>query len=180
MPPQKVHEPTFPWFGLSGPLLKLACDCGNGGQLEAQKEEIIYLNEQRQKETFPLLVKRLKVTKTWGAANGGLRNGGLRKSEEIEEKGPFPPFSGFSRCCSGPLEKGEKEGRPDTPLAPICYTPICGSPKKATFWSQSDSKWLLGAQNVTSWSLLSLFIKRGKSLFESLLSQMHDFSFLGL
>ena len=25
-----------------------------------------------------------------------------------EEKGLFLPFSGFSRCCSGPLEKGEK------------------------------------------------------------------------
>ena len=46
-----------------------------------------------------------------------------------EEKRPFPPFSGFSRCCSGPTEKGEKaekgqkrpvladfqEGWPDTP-----------------------------------------------------------------
>ena len=25
-----------------------------------------------------------------------------------EEKGLFPPFSGFSRCSSGPPEKGEK------------------------------------------------------------------------
>ena len=25
-----------------------------------------------------------------------------------EEKGPFPPFSGFSRCSSHPPEKGEK------------------------------------------------------------------------
>ena len=46
-----------------------------------------------------------------------------------EEKGLFPPFSGFSRCSSGPpkrakkAEKGRKrpisadfrEGRPDTP-----------------------------------------------------------------
>ena len=40
-----------------------------------------------------------------------------------EEKGLFPPFSGFPRCSSHLLEKGKKrpiladfqEGRPDTP-----------------------------------------------------------------
>ena len=41
---------------------------------------------------------------SWGAANGGLRNGGL----SIWGKGLFPALSGFSRCSSDPLEKGEK------------------------------------------------------------------------
>ena len=59
-----------------------------------------------------------------------------------EEKGLFPPFSGFPRRSSGTLEKGEKgrngqikadfsrfpgrEGR--HPETTGCYTPICGSP----------------------------------------------------
>ena len=65
-----------------------------------------------------------KLSGGWSAANGGLRDGSLRKSEDI--RGKVPPFSGFPRCSSHPPEKGEKgwkrailadfqEGRPDTP-----------------------------------------------------------------
>ena len=64
--------------------------------------------------------------RVWGAANGGLRDGGLRKSEE---KGLFPPFLDFPgalqplRKRAKKAEKGRKrpisadfrEGRPDTP-----------------------------------------------------------------
>ena len=48
------------------------------------------------------------LTPVWSAANGGLRDGGLSNSEDVSGKRPFPPFSGFSRCSSGPPEKGEK------------------------------------------------------------------------
>ena len=41
----------------------------------------------------------------WSAANGGLRDGRLRKSEDIWGK---RPFSWFPWCCSRPPEKGEK------------------------------------------------------------------------
>ena len=65
----------------------------------------------------------------WSAANGSLRDGGLRNPRISEEKHLFPPFSGFRRCSSHPPEKGEKgrkrakkadfgrfqEGRPVTP-----------------------------------------------------------------
>ena len=52
---------------------------------------------------------------------------GVEGNPRISEgKGLFPPLSGFSRCSSGPPEKGKKgrkrakkadfrEGRPDTP-----------------------------------------------------------------
>ena len=65
-----------------------------------------------------------------------------------EEKGLFPPFSGFPNVF-GPSgrekrpKRGEKgrlrrfPGRADRhPLSPICYTPICGSPTQ-TFWETS-------------------------------------------
>ena len=31
--------------------------------------------------------------------------------------------------CKSLISADLQEGRPDTPQAPICYTPICGSPK---------------------------------------------------
>ena len=45
----------------------------------------------------------LLACKNWSVANGGLRDGGLRKSEE---KGIFPPFSGFPKCYSHGVTNG--------------------------------------------------------------------------
>ena len=49
----------------------------------------------------------------WGAANGGLRDGGSAYLRISEEKGPFPQFSGFPTRSSDPPEKGEtgRKGR---------------------------------------------------------------------
>ena len=44
----------------------------------------------------------------WSVANGGLRDGGLSKSEDIRGKKPFPPVFRIFRCSSHPLEKAEK------------------------------------------------------------------------
>ena len=77
-------------------------------------------------EFFWKALSDASMLKNWSAANGGLRDGGLSKSEDIWGKRPFPPFSEFSRCSSHPPEKGKKgrkrrkradfwKGRPDTP-----------------------------------------------------------------
>ena len=62
----------------------------------------------------------------WGAANGGLRDGGLSKSEEICGKRPFSPVFWIFQVLSGLSGKGEKvfperEGR--HPLKPPFVTP---------------------------------------------------------
>ena len=69
----------------------------------------------------------------WSTADGGLRDGGLSISEE---KGRFPPFSGFPRCCSGPPEDGDrqqkaKEARKggQTPLNPLLSRSHLRQPK---------------------------------------------------
>ena len=90
----------------------------------------------------------------WSAANGGLRDGGLRNLMVSEEKGLFPPFSGFRRCSSQRPKKAEKgrnrpisadsqEGWPGTPLATICYTPMCGS-RNSSSSSSSSSRLVVG------------------------------------
>ena len=64
----------------------------------------------RSESVFPEsgVVPRLLRTYNWGAANGGLRDGVYANLRISEEKGLFPPFSGFPRCSSYPPEKGEK------------------------------------------------------------------------
>ena len=59
----------------------------------------------------------------WGAANGGLRDGGLSKSEDMRKKVFFFRFLDFPGAQGEKAEKGRKraisadfqEGRPDSP-----------------------------------------------------------------
>ena len=76
-------------------------------------------------------------TISWSAANGGLRDGGLRKSEDIWRKRPFPSVFWISQVLLAPSGKGrkrQKKGdfgrfRPisrkggQTPLKPPFVTP---------------------------------------------------------
>ena len=64
-----------------------------------------------------------KAAQIWSAANGGLRDGGLSKSEDIQGKRPFSSVFWISQVLFAPSRKGRKrpisadfrEGRPDTP-----------------------------------------------------------------
>ena len=77
-------------------------------------------------ELCELPVRKWAPLQFRGAANGGSRDGGLTKAEDIWGKRRFHASSGFPSCASGPpgakgRQKGEKlsadfqEGRPDTP-----------------------------------------------------------------
>ena len=70
------------------------------------------------------MISEPNFTIFWSAANGGLRDGGLSNPRISEEKGLFPPFSGFSRCCSGLRKRAKKaEKRPKKPR----FWPISGT-----------------------------------------------------
>ena len=86
---------------------------------------------------FGFWARRALETSVWSAANGGLRDGGLRKSEDIWRKRPFSSvFWIFQVLCapSGKGRKRQKKGekgrfRPisgkggQTPLKPPFVTP---------------------------------------------------------
>ena len=83
----------------------------------------------------------------WRSSEGGFEQNPGFNPRLSEEKGLSPAFSGFPRCSSGSLRKGEKSrkraekagkgrlpGKGDqTPLKPhLLHTPIDGSPTSAS------------------------------------------------
>ena len=61
----------------------------------------------------------------------GVSEIGVQANPRIsEQKAFFLRFLDFPRAVrKRPILADFQEGRPDTPWAPVCYTPICGSPK---------------------------------------------------
>ena len=82
--------------------------------------------------------------KNWSAANGGLRDGGLRKSEDIRGKRPFSSVFWIFQVLLAPSGKGEK-GRKRAILAAFGRFPVshfsaigatipCDAPYSAIGW----------------------------------------------
>ena len=84
--------------------------------------------------------------KSWGAANGGLRDGGLRKSEDIWGKRPFSSVFWIFQVLFSPSGKGQKRQKKgekgwfqpisgkggQTPLKPPFVTPPFTAAQKSS------------------------------------------------
>ena len=89
---------------------------------------------------------------TWSAANGGLRDGGLRKSEDIRGKRPFSSVFWISQVLLAPSGKGRKRQKKgdfgrfwpisrkggQTPLKPPFVTPPFAAAQKIPYKKGSE------------------------------------------